>query len=519
MEAAVCVIGAGPAGSIVASELARRGIDVLLVDSGPRHDPARRAEYARRYRGGEDPWRPSVPALDPFTNTGTVALPLDESSVWGVGGGTLRWDGYALRLHADDFRLRSRSGVGHDWPLTYEQLERYYGRAESALGVAGAADDPWASPRSSPFPLPAFPFSYTDQLLAEGARRIGIALASMPQARNSVAYGGRPRCTACNTCAVCPTSAKATADLTHAFPAEATGSARIMSDTTVLRLETDGADRVKSAICAGADRQEKAITARVFVLAAGAVETARLLLLSTSSRFPQGLGNQRDLVGSSFMSHPRVDVLARFPQPVFPYRIGFSTAMCRRFAAQRQRDRQGAFFLEFLNSAGEHPGTIASASGLLGEALRRHVQEEFGRTVAIRVYAEQLPSEGNRVTLDPVVRDYFGRPVARLAYNVGIYERNALEEGRRLASRILLAAGSREPELSPLTIAPHQIGTCRMSRDPRYGVVDLDLSVHGVPNLFCVGSAVFPTAGAVPPTLTIAALAMRAADRVALEAR
>ena len=150
-----------------------------------------------------------TPSADPLRTH------LDWRRARGVGGSTLHWEGYTFRLHADDFRLRSLYGIADDWPISYPDLEPYYGRAEQALGVAGAADDPWASPRSTPFPLPAFPFSYSDGLFAPACRSLGIALHSLPQARNSVAYGGRPQCQACSTCHVCPTGAKASIDLTH----------------------------------------------------------------------------------------------------------------------------------------------------------------------------------------------------------------------------------------------------------------------------------------------------------------
>src|SRR5262245_5481665 len=304
----VCIVGAGAAGGIMALELARGGISVAVLESGPRHDFARRAEYVRRYLRQENPWRTPVAGLDRHATSGATRIVLEGKRVRAVGGSTLHWEGYALRLHADDFRLRSLHGIADDWPIAYPELEPYYGRAERALGVAGAPDDPWASPRSTPFPLPAFPFSHSDGLLARAGRSLGVALHSLPQARNSVPYGGRSQCRACSTCAVCPTGAKASIDLTHVPAAEATGKARILADSTVLRLETDGAGRVTAAVYAGPDRTQQRVTAGVFVLAAGAVENARLLLLSASPDFPDGLANRSGLVGRFFMSHPSVDV-------------------------------------------------------------------------------------------------------------------------------------------------------------------------------------------------------------------
>src|SRR5262249_51708074 len=157
--------------------------------------------------------------------------------------------------------------------------------------------EPWASPRSTPFPLPAFPFSHSDGLFAGACRQLGIGLHHLPQARNSRPYAGRPQCTACATCYACPTGAKASIDLTHVPAAEATGNVRLLTEATVLRLELDRSGRVAAAVYVTPDRVEGHVTAREFILAAGAVENARLLLLSASHEFPSGLANRSGLVG------------------------------------------------------------------------------------------------------------------------------------------------------------------------------------------------------------------------------
>jgi len=214
------------AGGIIAAELARRGVDVVILESGPRHDMARRSEYSRRFLRGENPWRSPSPELDRYSTAGPVPSELQWRRARGVGGSTLHWEGYALRLHADDFRLRTLHRVGDDWPISYQDLEPYYGRAERALGVAGEADDPWASARSTGFPLPAFPWSFSDRFFARACEKLGIGLQHLPQARNSVAYGDRSACRACSTCHVCPVGAKASVDLTHFREAEATDACR-----------------------------------------------------------------------------------------------------------------------------------------------------------------------------------------------------------------------------------------------------------------------------------------------------
>ena len=467
----------------------------------------------------QNPWRTPLRELDRHTVGGPQPYRLEGKRARGIGGSTLHWEGYALRFHASDFRLRSLDGIAEDWPLSYGDLEPYYGLAERALGVAGANDEPWASARSSPFPLAPFPFSSSDGLFAPACRSLGVGFHHLPQARNSQAYGDRPQCRACGTCAVCPTGAKASTDLTHIPAAEATGNARVITDATVLRLGLDRSGEVSAAVYARADRVEQHLTARVFVLAGGAIENARLLLLSASRGFPTGLANRSGLVGKFFMSHPSIDVTGRAREKVHPYRIGFSTAMSRQFAIERDRATRGAFLLEFLNSAGPTPEQIAVASGLSGEALRRHVREQFGHSLGIRVYGEQLPSRVNAVSLAPNVRDYFGSPAPHIHCGLSQYERKALDEAKDVASKILTAMGLSQIRSTGLTYAAHQMGTHRMGADPGTSVVDVDLRCHDVGNLYLVGSGCFVTASASPPTLTIVALAIRAAEHIAARLR
>jgi glucose dehydrogenase len=518
-DADICLVGAGAAGAIMALELGRAGLKVAVLESGPRHDFARRWDYVRAYLRRENPWRSRLPALDHHTVGGRLPYGLDGRRVRGVGGSTLHWEGYALRFHASDFKLRSLYGVADDWPIGYDDLEPYYARAEAALGVAGTADEPERSPRSAPFPLPAFPFSDSDARFQKACAGLGIAMHCLPQARNSIAYGGRAPCQACGTCHVCPTGAKASTDLTHIPAAEATGNVRLVTEATVLRLEVGTSGEVTAAVYAHADRVEHRVTAHVFVLAAGGVENARLLLLSRSRRFANGLANDSGLVGKRFMAQPSIDAIGRTPDNVHPYRIGFSTAMSRHFAVTPERAARAGFLLEFLNSAGPKPDQIALSSGLTGEELGRHVRKEFGRRLGIRVYCEHLPDPANTISLDPRIKDYFGNPVPRVAYRIGRHELEALDVGRRATRRILEAAGASQIGFTLLSPAAHQIGTHRMGDNPRTSVVDPTLRAHDVNNLYLVGSGAFVTSSPSPPTLTIAALALRASEHIATRLR
>ncbi len=515
LEADVCVVGAGAAGAIATLALAQRGLRVVTLEAGPRYDAAARALQARRAARGDMPWVAPVAGLLRYTARGDVRYDLGSRRVRAVGGSTLHWEGYAVRLHPDDFRLRSLHGVGEDWPIDYAELEPYYVRAERALGVAGAPDDPWGPPRSAEFPLPAFALSFTDRIFADAGRGLGITVHHLPQARNSVAYDGRSACRACATCQACPTGAKASVDLTHIARAEATGRVALVTEAAVVRLETDAGGRATEAMYVDGSGARRAARARVFVLAGGGVENARLLLASRAATFPDGLGNRSGLVGKRFTSHPFVDVIGRVARSVHPYRVGFSTAMSRRYALGPDRARRASFMLEFLNSAGLPPHLIALTSGLSGDALQRQVVDQFGHTLGIRVYCEQLPDPANTVDLDPSTRDHLGQPVPRLTWSVGAYERGALREAAEVAAKILHAAGATDIRTGPLSAAAHQIGTHRMGDDPRTSVTDSRLRLHDVRNVYVLGSGAFPTASSSPPTLTIAAMAIRAAEHIA----
>jgi choline dehydrogenase-like flavoprotein len=210
-----------------------------------------------------------------------------------------------------------------------------------------------------------------------------------------------------------------------------------------------------------------------------------------------------------------IDVTGRVAERVYPYRIGFSTAMSGQFSVPRDRQRRGAFLLEFLNSAGPLPGEIAPVSGAWGTALGQRVKTEFGRTLGIRIYAEQLPIAANTVTLDAGVTDYFGNPVPHITYGIGPYERAALKEAEEVAAKILATLGAEDIRSGPLGYAAHQLGTHRMGSDPAQSVVNANLRAHDVPNLYLVGGGTFVTVSSSPPTLTIAALAIRTAEHIA----
>ena len=511
LETDVCIVGAGAAGAVIAAELATRGVEVTVLESGPRYPLAQRVEAQRRFLRGLHPFPTPDPGLDRYSVDSALPFRLEWMRMRGIGGSTLHWEGYAMRFHPADFALRSRHGVAADWPLSYADLEPLYARAERALGVAGEDADPEFA-RSTPFPLPAFPPSHADGVFASACRELGVGMMAIPQARNSHAYDGRPTCLACGTCYACPIGARASVDLTHVPRAEATGRARFIDNAHVLRLECEPDGRVVSALYRTPAGDERRVYARRFVLAGGAIENVRLCLLSASRAHPEGLANASGLLGANFMCHPVVDFVAQVAEPLYPYRTGFSSSMSRDWAASGARDERSGFWIEFRNRAGGTPGQIAVESRAWGAALRQRVRTDFGHGAGMRTFFEALPRPENRITLDRTQVDSYGSPVAHLRFGIGDYERAGVAAASREVRALYRAMRATDVNESKVLLASHLMGVHRMGTDPGTSVVDATQRAHDHPNLWLAGAGSFVTSSWANPTLTIVALAIHTAD-------
>ncbi|WP_459193891.1 GMC family oxidoreductase [Halosimplex sp. J119] len=515
----VCVVGAGPAGALVAQRLADRGHDVVVLEAGPRFDSDSRLERMERaIRPAHDPhsvWDMGG-ERDAFSASGDRFYPLNAMRVKGVGGSTLHWQGMVMRLHESDFERRSRDGVGADWPVDYDDLRPYYAEAESAIGVAGASDNPFGPPREEPHPMPAFPPSYSDSLFAEACEELGIAMHSVPNARNSEAYDGRGQCVGYGTCdPVCPSGAKYSADHTVAAAEEV--GARVLDRVPVQRLETDGSgERVDAAVYATPDGTEHRQEARQFVLAAGGVEIPRLLLLSTSETHPDGLANSSGLVGRYFMEHLFAGVGGTLDEPTRQNHVGFMTSESHQFY-DNDFDGVGPMKLEFLNYAGPSPVEKALGADEWGDDLLASLRESYGTHVAMGGLVGQLPRKSNRIALDPTTTDDHGNPVPDVQWSLDERTRRTLTKANGIQRRVLDELGADvEWTVGPDNTGPaaHHMGTTRMGTEPESSVVNPRLRTHDVANLSVASSSVFVTSGAMNPTLTIAALSLKAADHV-----
>jgi choline dehydrogenase-like flavoprotein len=529
----VCVIGAGPAGALVARTLAERGRDVVVLEAGERFDVEDRLERMERsIRPAHDPL--SVWGMggerDAYASTGERFYPLNRARVKGVGGSTLHWQGMVMRLHESDFETRSRYGVAADWPIDYGDLRPYYARAETALGVAGASDNPFAPPREEPYPMPAFEPSYSDSLFAEACERLGVTMHSVPNARNAEPYDGDSPCVGYGTCKpVCPSGAKY--DATRTLEAAREAGARVIDRVPVQRLEHDRpGETVEAAVYATPDGETHRQEARQFVLACGGVETPRLLLLSRSETYPDGLANSSGLVGRYFMDHLFAGTGGLLAERTRQNHVGFITSETHQFyddpsegtergipSADADRSAFAPLKLEFLNYAGPSPVEVALGSESWGDDLLGSLREAYGNSIAMGGLVGQRPRKGNFVDLDPSRTDDHGNPVPRIHWQVDDATRRTIRRANEIQAAILSELGAEITwQVGPEATGPafHHMGTTRMGTDPEESVVTPRTRTHDLDNLWVAGSSVFVTGGAMNPTLTLAALALRTADYV-----
>jgi glucose dehydrogenase len=531
MDADVVIVGAGIAGALVADGLSRAGVKVLILEAGPRVD--RGASVARFYdaliKVPECPYEQPVYAPHPKSDAPdgyyVQAGPQKFSSTYlrQVGGTTWHWLGTCLRLVPDDFRLASRFGRGVDWPFGYDTLEPWYGDAEHAIGVAGDSSADLGSARSRAFPMPAIPMSYLDRTFATALAGSPYEVRATPQARNSIVRDDRPPCCGSSSCIpICPIQAKYDATV-HLQRAEAAG-ARLMAQSVVHRIELDSVGKVSAVSFKRPDGSEGRVTAKVFVLAAHAIEIAKLLLMSKGPRAPNGVANSSDQVGRNLMDHPVQLSYALASKPVWPYRGPLSTAGVESPRAGGWRASRPAFRIEIGNDGWSWPtgapqsdAQTLAVRGLRGKALQDALFDRTSRQVRLCALTEQLPDPGNRIVPDPQHLDGLGLPRPRISFRIDEYTRLGLAEGRKAHQEIFERLGATDivhNEDRDFQGAGHVMGTARMGTDAKLAVVDRDLRAFDHANLFIEGSAVFPTAGAANPTLTIAALALRSVDAI-----
>ncbi|MBV9466592.1 MAG: GMC family oxidoreductase [Solirubrobacterales bacterium] len=500
----LAIVGAGAGGATLAQRLARRGWKVVVLEAGPFWDPDRdwvsdeagsHALYwtEERIVGGRDP----------------VELGKNNSGR-GVGGSMVHYAGYCPRFHPSDFEVRTRDGVGEDWPISYPELKRHYELLELELPVAGERW-PWGDPHR--YPHTAHPIAGGAELAVQGARELGIEMRVGPVGITNGSFGNRPHCIYRGFCLQgCKVNAKASPLVTHIPDAIAHG-AEIRADCMVTAVELDDASGRVTGVRYVSDGRERIQRADAVAVAGYSIETPRLLLNSTSRRFPHGLANGNDQVGRCVMVQGAPQVAGRFAREVRMYKAPPPEISSEQFY---ETDPTRGFARGFsIQTVGPLPIGWAEhvlADGHWGQALREYMRD-YNHWYTLGALSELLPVAENRVTLASEVTDRNGIPVARMDYTQCENDRKNIAMAKRTLHEILEAAGAQD--ILTIDRYAHLVGGCRMGSDPERSVVDSDHRAWEVPNLFIADGSVMPTQGSANPALTIMALASRLAQRMA----
>jgi choline dehydrogenase-like flavoprotein len=500
------IVGAGAGGGTLAQRLARRGWKVVVLESGPFWDPDRDwvSDEAGSHKiywtqdrliGGSDP----------------VELGKNNSG-HGVGGSMVHYAGYCPRFHPSDFEVHTRDRVGEDWPISYQDLKPHYERVELELPVAGEYW-PWGDPHG--YPHSAHPIAGGAERAWEGARKLGIEIRVGPVGITNGSFGNRPHCIYRGFCLQgCKVNAKASPLVTH-IPDAIEHGAEIRADCMVSRVEIDeGSGRV-TGLRYFHDGAEHFQRADAVAVAGYSIETPRLLLNSTSRRFPHGLANANDQVGRCVMVQGATQVAGRFPEEMRMYKAPPPEISSEQFY---ETDPARGFARGFsIQTVGPLPIEWAQhvmADGHWGRALREYMRD-YNHWYTLGALCELLPQPENRVTVASEVKDSHGLPVARMDYSQCENDRKNIAYATHTLHDIFDAAEAQD--VLVIDRYAHLVGGCRMGSDPERSVVDADHRAWEVPNLFIADGSVMPTQGSANPALTIMALASRLAERLELK--
>ena len=518
----VLIVGSGASGGAVAWRLASAGIKVVCLEQGNWLDPARIPsnqpdwEFRRLTDWNPNPNVRRGPADYPIVDAASPIKPLLYN---GVGGSTIMWSTMHPRFHPSDFRVRTLDGVGDDWPLTYDELAPYYDLNDRMMGVSGLAGDTAYPPRPA---RPFGPLGLTGggRTLAEAMDRLGWHWWPAERSQISAPSGDRQACNNCGWCeAGCPRRAKGSTDVTY-WPAALAAGAVLKTGARVFEITVDDQGRATGAHYFDASGNIRHKAADKVVMAANGIGTPRLLLLSVSKLFPDGLANSSGLVGRNLMFHPIANVTGVFDTMINGH-TGNSTVSlyCQQFY---ETDPTRGFARGFMMAGLRSQGPMVTATGgwakplAWGESHHRDFMALAGRTGSISILCEDLPDERNHVGIDASVCDAWGIPSASLHYQIDQNSERMLAYGMARAREALVEAGARDVVDKALLSEAgfHLMGTAKMGSDPARSVTDRWGRSHDVPNLYIVDGSLFVTSAAVNPTPTIQALALRIADHL-----
>jgi choline dehydrogenase-like flavoprotein len=501
-EVDAVVVGCGAGGGVLTQRLARRGWKVVCLDAGPFWDPDR--DWVSDELGSHHLYW-----TDPRVIGGQDPVPMgSNNSGRGVGGSMVHYAGYTPRFHPSDFHTRTANGVGADWPIRYEDLEPYYEEIEAELPVAGE-DWPWGDPHT--YRYRPHPIGGNGMAFVRGGQALGIDVRVGPVGIVNGRFGNRPHCIYRGFCLQgCKVNAKASPLITHVPDALAHG-AEIRADCMVSRVDIghDGRAVGVTYFHGGVEYRQRA---RLVVVSGYSIETPRLLLNSACPRFPDGIGNDHDLVGRYVMVQGAPQTAGRYEEEVRAYKAPPPEVSTEAFYEDDpSNDYRRGFSIQCVSPLPMVFAEHVAAQGHWGDVLRTYMAD-YVHWSTFGALCELLPQADNRVTLADET-DRHGLPIARFDYSQCENDRKLIKAATKVMEAMHKAAGA--DEAITIDRYAHLIGGCRMGSSPADGVVDGHLRSFAVDNLYVVDGSVFPTQGAANPALTIMAVAARAADHLA----
>ncbi|MBT8077081.1 MAG: GMC family oxidoreductase [Gammaproteobacteria bacterium] len=528
------IVGSGSAGGIIAKELSTAGFSVVVLEQGPfrRKEDFTHDEIDVIVRNSLHGDRYGQTFRDDATKKAEPGFGAQYAQT--VGGSSTHFTANFWRLREIDFRERSElgpiSGTNFaDWPISYAELEPYYTRVDYEIGVSGAAG-PFDSFRSRPFAMPPMPIKSSGVLLERGAKKLGLHPQAAPLAILSQPLNGRPPCINCGFCMGfgCEVGAKSSTLAAMIPLAQASGNCEIRPESAVSQVVTNDANRVTEVLYFDRDGVEQSQKAAAVVLCANGAETPRVLLNSATSRYPDGLANSSGFVGRNLMFNGHSQNNAVFEHPLNDFKGVQVTRIVHDF--YDSDEKRG-----FYGGGGIDGRPFLSATPLLfalsgadqagrnwGAAYKQRIAQEFPRQMSTLNSTTSLPLDSNNITIDPEAKDRFGRPSLRLTYKDHPDDLAMAKFLQDRASEILEAAGAKrvwiEP-VAPQTGSAHLLGTCRMGDDPSASVIDRFHRAHDLRNLFVCDGSSMVTSGRGQPTMTIMAMAFRAAEHIGTAAR
>lgn len=527
LKADVVIVGAGPSGAVAAHTLASQGFSVVCLEQGdwanPADFPGNRPEFELELQQRWS-WNPNTRgrAQDyPMNLDSADVVPIMFA---GVGGSSLLYGAMWMRLLPSDFRVRTLDGICDDWPIDYDELEPYYRRIDSFLGVAGMGGDP-AYPAQD-YDMPPHPIGRSGMRMARALNELGWHWWPGTNAIPSWKFKNMAKCVRWGVCETgCPAGAKASFDLGY-WPHAIAAGAQLITGARARRVTVDAQGLATGVEWIDRDGVEQHQSAATVIMAANGVGTPRLLLLSETSRFPDGLANTSGLVGKNLMLHPNNEVLGLYDEDLQSWKgpAGQSIYSMEFYETDPSRGFYGGSklnlmpvpgILRLLENFDDLPFEQRWGAGI------HELGQYAGRAMSWAGNIEDLPEETNRVVLDSELVDSDGVAAPKIEYAISENTQRNLDFALDRMTDMHRAAGAEHIFRQPLwKEAPgHLLGTARMGDDPQRSVVDRWGRSHDVPNLFIVDGSVMVTSGAVNPTATIAAMALRTAEHIVATAR